>query len=168
MVCSCCRKNGDNRDDVGSCIQCNRNACDYFANGHGEECLHCEKFYCYLHQNNHSTEVGRDPLTIFPRTFRKAFEILENLSKDPATYDRPKIALNHGLFLAKKLKNIEMENSFLNMLSMIEKNDDGNITTLRDMQSDMQTEMRNKISHDIPNMLNLVKDKYEKWPDWHT
>jgi hypothetical protein len=153
--------NGDNKDEVGDCTECNRHACDFFANGHGEECLHCERFYCYRHQDEHSSSVGRDPLTVFPKTYRRSFEILSDLSNHPTTFQRPKIAINHGLFLAKKLKDSEMERSYLDMLSMMDENKTGNITSIGDMQSDIRTEMTYRISHELPRMLKSANDRFE-------
>lgn len=156
MVCFCCSTNGDSNEEVGNCIQCHRNACDYFANGHGEECVHCQKFYCYMHQHEHSSDIDRDPRQIFPKTFRKAFEILENLSNNPMTFQKPRLALNHGVFLAKKMKNMSMEREFLDMISTMEKSSTDNISSLTHVQSDMQAEMTNKFSNDIPKMLKSI------------
>lgn len=122
MVCVCCRLSGDDYAGVGNCDRCNNEACDFLANGHGEDCTHCDVFYCYRHQDEHSRNYSLEPFKIFPKTFIRSTEIIST-SLDLiqiAQPDKQMIlrGLNHGIYLAKKLRNPQMEIKFTNALAL--------------------------------------------------
>jgi hypothetical protein len=145
MVCYCCRTTGDNNEGVGNCVTCSLQACDYFAYGHGEDCAHCGEFYCYKHQHVHCERNSLDPLTTFPKTFRKSSELVEGLLKDPTILERPSIALNHGIYLAKKLRKVEMEKSFRSIISNMKKRNETHLTSLTDQQKETFDELFNTL-----------------------
>jgi hypothetical protein len=119
MVCVCCRLSGDDYAGVGNCSRCNNEACDFLANGHGEDCTHCDIFYCYRHQDEHCRNYSLEPFKVFPKTYIKSTGII-TLIFSPVAPDKQMIqrGLNHGIYFAKKLRNPQMERKFRKALAL--------------------------------------------------
>lgn len=151
MACFCCSENSRKIEDAGSCTRCFNHACNYLEYGHGENCVHCNAFYCYKHQPDHCTENKIDQFESFPRTARKALEIISNFLKT-SSLEEQYTALGHGIYFAKKLGNNIMEDLFESALSKIKETHVNNIATLTDNKASLwtfDTETRTMLIHEF-------------------
>jgi hypothetical protein len=151
MVCFCCSENSRKIEDAGSCTRCFNHACNYLEYGHGENCEHCNAFYCYKHQPDHCTENNIDQFKSFPRTARKALEIISNFLQTTSPEEQY-TALGHGFYFAKKLHDTRMENLFENAISEIKEIGRNNITKLTDNKASLwtfDTETRSMLIHEF-------------------
>jgi hypothetical protein len=154
MACLCCSENGLNKPEVGTC-PFGENACNYLTYGHGENCTHCDIFYCYKHQHEHAFDNGLKPIKAFPRTARIFLEFMSEMKRQSSAVESPRIVLTHGVYFAKKLRNPEIEKNCHDMLSLIEENRQDRLTSL----TEPEYEIMNRLYQNLTDALHSLEEE---------
>ena len=103
------------------------------------------------------------PIDCFPRTTKASLDIVSDLLENP----RPEYAgyaIHHGIYLAKKLRNVDLENHFVHMEESL-KNTSGNKPLQISFTDTNLPELFNRIKQDVMDSLKNIPQSYYDYPE---